>query len=235
MIIMKLLFNVADRGDRYEFISANTNELAFAGTTNDIIEVPSWEVYETIMDLLNGGAVRVFVPKDMPVTTDNIYTEELSILESKKRLAVNTARDILYNKVINKLSIKQVFRFFMLYNMLADNGIYITNDNKEEVYNVITQDPDKSTLIDIYNEYISLMVQLSAYVNCIDEYDKTVEAINSIAIVTPEELQTRVNIQSLENVENVSVLMTDNEFLRENEAFDAVNEKLDNFIQYLEA
>lgn len=50
MIIMRLLFNVADRGDRYEFISANTNELAFAGSTNDIIEVPSWEVYEAIVE-----------------------------------------------------------------------------------------------------------------------------------------------------------------------------------------
>jgi len=235
MIIMRLLFNVADRGDRYEFISANTNELAFAGSINDIIEVPSWEVYESIMDLLNGGTVRVFVPKDVPVTTDNIYTEELSILESKKRLAVNTARDMLYNKVINKLSIKQVFRFFMLYNMLADNGIYITNDNKEEVYNAITQDPDKSSLLDIYREYISLMTQLDVYVSCVDEYDKTVEVINSIAIVTPEELQVRANIQSLENVEDVSVLMSSNEFLRENEALDAINEKLDDFIQYLEA
>lgn len=232
--MMKLLFNVADRGDKYEFISANTNELTFAGTTNDIIEVPSWEIYEAIIDMLNEGTKRVFIPKDTPITIDNIYTEKLSILESKKNSAINTARDILYNKIINKLAIKHVYKFLILYNTLADNGIYITDNNKESVYDNIVQDPTKAQLVDIYNEYVSLVDQLNNYVNYVDEYDKLVETINNIVIVTMDELQIRANMQSLESIEDLSVLMTDNEFLNESEAIDAISTKLDEFIQYLE-
>jgi len=231
---MKLLFNVADRGDKYEFISANTNELAFAGTTNDIIEVPSWEIYEAIIDMLNEGTKRVFIPKDTPITIDNIYTEKLSILESKKNSAINTARDILYNKIINKLAIKHVYKFLILYNTLVDSGIYITNDNKEDIYNNIIQDPDKSSLVNVYNEYILLMNKLDKYFDYIDKYDKTVDVINSIRVITSEELQIRANIQSLEHVEDLSTLKTDNEYLHENEAIAAIDNIINDFIQTLE-
>ena len=234
--MMKLLFNVADRGDKYEFISANTNELAFAGTTNDIIEVPSWEIYEAIIDMLNEGNKRVFAPKEAPFSLYNIYrlTEELNTLEYKKQSAINIARDTLYNKIINKLAIRHAFRFLMLYNTLVDSGIYITNDNKEDIYNNIIQDPDKSSLVNVYNEYILLMNKLDKYIDYIDKYNKTVDIINSIRVITSEELQIRANIQSLEHVEDLSTLKTDNEYLHENEAIAAIDNIINDFIQTLE-
>jgi len=241
---MRLLFNVADRGDKYEVISINTNEIAYAGMRDDILEVPSWEVYETVARNLNEGK-KVYIPKilDQFLDVSDLIIEELDPLETAKQTAIIKARDIMYTTRINKLGIAKFYKFFVLSHYFADKGIFITDENREEKYleiiNAAAQLSDANaseTMIANLEEYINLLDELSeinAYLKALDEFN---EKVNEITVVSMEELEARANLQiDPSNPESVIDPLTakmDNEYVTVDDAIDAVN---DLFIEFANA
>jgi len=229
---MRLVFNVADRGDKYEIISINTNEVAYAGMRDDILEVPSWEIYETAVRNLNEGK-KVYIPKliDQFLDVSDLIIEELDGLDTAKQLAIVKARDLIYTTRINKLAIAKFYRFFILSHYFADKGIFITDDNREskylEVINLAAQqtDPDMSEKIIAYLEdYINLLDDLAEINNILLDLETFIESINEITLISMDELEVRANLQSTPEspVDPLSTKM-ENEFVTEEEAIDAVN------------
>lgn len=133
---MKLMLNVLDRGDNYEVISINNNELAFIGIKDGVIEVFSWVVFETVARALNEGK-RVFIPK---LLTKQIDVSDLIIeapgdeLEKEKQKAIIRARDVVFTSRINKASLIDFYEFTILNNWFIEKGFVITDDNREEKY-----------------------------------------------------------------------------------------------------
>jgi hypothetical protein len=229
---MRLLFNVADRGDKYEVISINTNEIAYAGMRDDILEVPSWEVYETVARNLNEGK-KVYIPKllDQFLDVSDLVIEELDPLDTAKQTAIIKARDIIYTTRINKLAIAKFYRFFILSHYFADKGIFITDENREskylEVINSAAQltDPEASEeMIANLEEYINLLDNLAEIKNILKDLDKFIESVNEITLISMEELEARASLQGTSEspVDPLSTKM-ENEFVTEEEAIDAVN------------
>ena len=229
---MRLLFNVADRGDKYEVISINTNEIAYAGMRDDILEVPSWEVYETVARNLNEGK-KVYIPKllDQFLDVSDLVIEELDPLDTAKQTAIIKARDIIYTTRINKLAIAKFYRFFILSHYFADKGIFITDENREskylEVINSAAQltDPEASEeMIANLEEYINLLDNLAEIKNILKDLDKFIESVNEISLISMEELEARASLQGTSEspVDPLSTKM-ENEFVTEEEAIDAVN------------
>jgi len=226
---MRLLFNVADRGDKYEVISINTNEIAYAGMRDDIFEVPSWEVYETVARNLNEGK-KVYIPKllDQFLDVSDLVIEELDPLETAKQTAIIKARDLIYTTRINKLAIAKFYRFFILSHYFADKGIFITEENRENKYLEIInsaaqlEDPDASeAIIANLEEYINLLDSLSEMKNILKDLDAFIESVNEVTVISMEELEARANLQGSQ-VDPLTTKM-ENEFVTEDEAINAIN------------
>ena len=226
---MRLLFNVADRGDKYEVISINTNEIAYAGMRDDILEVPSWEVYETVARNLNEGK-KVYIPKilDQFLDVSDLIIEELDPLETAKQTAIIKARDLIYTTRINKLAIAKFYRFFILSHYFADKGIFITEENRENKYLEIInsaaqlEDPDASeAIIANLEEYINLLDSLSEMKNILKDLDAFIESVNEVTVISMEELEARANLQGSQ-VDPLTTKM-ENEFVTEDEAINAIN------------
>ena len=226
---MRLLFNVADRGDKYEVISINTNEIAYAGMRDDIFEVPSWEVYETVARNLNEGK-KVYIPKllDQFLDVSDLVIEELDPLETAKQTAIIKARDLIYTTRINKLAIAKFYRFFILSHYFADKGIFITEENRENKYLEIInsaaqlEDPDASeAMIANLEEYINLLDSLSEIKNILKDLDAFIESVNEVTVISMEELEARANLQGSQ-VDPLTTKM-ENEFVTEDEAINAIN------------
>jgi len=226
---MRLLFNVADRGDKYEVISINTNEIAYAGMRDDIFEVPSWEVYETVARNLNEGK-KVYIPKllDQFLDVSDLVIEELDPLETAKQTAIIKARDLIYTTRINKLAIAKFYRFFILSHYFADKGIFITEENRENKYLEIInsaaqlEDPDASeAMIANLEEYINLLDSLSEMKNILKDLDAFIESVNEVTVISMEELEARANLQGSQ-VDPLTTKM-ENEFVTEDEAINAIN------------
>lgn len=133
---MKLMFNVLDRGDNYEVISINNNEIAFTGIKDGSVEVFSWNVFETVARALNEGK-RVFIPKVLETQLDvtDLVIEEISDeLEKEKQKAIIRARDVVFTSRINKASLIDFYEFTILNNWFIEKGFVITDDNREEKY-----------------------------------------------------------------------------------------------------
>lgn len=135
---MKMIFNVIDRGDTYEVISINNNELPFSGIKDGTLEVFSWEVFETVARKLNEGK-KVYIPKlfNKQVTIDDIVVEDdtTSSLESLKNIYIIKIRDIAHNRLsLNKLDLFTFLEYIDLSNYFASLGFYITPENREEKY-----------------------------------------------------------------------------------------------------
>jgi len=197
---MRLLFNVADRGDKYEVISINTNEIAYAGMRDDIFEVPSWEVYETVARNLNEGK-KVYIPKllDQFLDVSDLVIEELDPLETAKQTAIIKARDLIYTTRINKLAIAKFYRFFILSHY-----------------------PDASeAIIANLEEYINLLDSLSEMKNILKDLDAFIESVNEVTVISMEELEARANLQGSQ-VDPLTTKM-ENEFVTEDEAINAIN------------
>lgn len=226
---MRLLFNVADRGDKYEVISINTNEIAYAGMRDDILEVPSWEVYETVARNLNEGK-KVYIPKllDQFLDVSDLVIEELDPLDTAKQTAIIKARDLIYTARINKLAIAKFYRFFILSHYFADKGIFITEENRENKYLEIInsaaqlEDPDASeAMIANLEEYINLLDSLSEIKNILKDLDAFIESVNEVTVISMEELEARANLQGSQ-VDPLTTKM-ENEFVTEDEAINAIN------------
>ena len=232
---MRLLFNVADRGDKYEVISINTNEIAYTGMRDDILEVPSWEVYEAVARNLNEGK-KVYIPKllDQFLDVSDLVIEELDPLDTAKQTAIIKARDIMYTTRINKLGIAKFYKFFVLSHYFADKGIFITEENRENKYLEIInsaaqlEDPDASeAMIANLEEYINLLDSLSEIKNILKDLDAFIESVNEVTVISMEELEARANLQiDPSNPESVIDPLTtkmDNEYVTVDDAIDAIN------------
>lgn len=208
---MKLMFNVLDRGDTYEVISINNNEIAFTGVKDGTIEVFSWTIFETVARALNEGK-KVFIPKLLENTldvSDLVIDSASDELEREKQIKIIKARDIIYNSRINKMSLIDFYEFTILNNWFISKGFVITDDNREEKYLEIIDyastltipDNPETTEVDETNT-----VEADKIIENLEKYLLLYDKLQEPASIYELFKQFESDISETENIEDVETL-----------------------------
>lgn len=102
-----------------------------------------------------------------------------TFLEQTKK-AVNTA---LFNSCngMNPVDMNILFiKYIMLHDKFAEEGIYITNKNKEDKYIEIIE-KDSPELLEVLEDYLQIQEQLGKIISARDSWKETIQKLDEIA------------------------------------------------------
>ena len=104
---------------------------------------------------------------------------ETTFLEQTKK-AVNTA---LFNSCngMNPVDMNILFiKYIMMHDKFAEDGIYITDKNKEEKYIEIIE-KDNPDLLSLLEDYLQIQEQLEKIIKIRDQWKETIQKLDDIA------------------------------------------------------
>ena len=105
--------------------------------------------------------------------------ENNTFLEQTKK-AVNTA---LFNSCngMNPVDMNILFiKYIMIHDKFAEDGIYITDKNKEEKYIEIIE-KDNPDLLSLLEDYLQIQEQLENIIKIRDQWKETIQKLDNIA------------------------------------------------------
>lgn len=188
---MKLLVNLADRGNNWECISINRNEMQMQNNEGIIYEIFSWDVYETIALTLNNGG-QVYIPKNLEgqLEVSDLIINVFDELETAKNTAIIKMKDIMYNTRLNKLTLVEYFSFTILNNWFINKGYIITNDNREEKYLELIssiaemEEAESNVTIENLEKYLNALDKLSELTYFIADLENNIKEVNDAVDIT---------------------------------------------------
>lgn len=193
------LLKASKEGDKFRIIGTMYSDELNTDENNTVLRASMFTI-EKVKQLLAEGK-EVFLPEISKFVEYQIDELIISDNQTELDIAKNKYLIVLNNKLRNILvSIKflDMFRFMNSYMVLLNSGIYITDQNRNDVY------------MDIFNKYATVeepepisddttFEEAKEYIKKKDEYTKAKEILTNLETYMNE----YENILSISNINNV--------------------------------
>lgn len=185
---MKMLLNVYKKGDVYtvnsSFISQNLP--INIDTDSTIVEIKNTQVFSIITEaLLQNNLVKLpvglqsYTPGDVMINIvdDLVASKYAGVIKIQNFIASRAGNAYYYD----------LFEFNLVSNTLYANGIFITNENREEKYIEIIE-TGKIELIEALETYLNLKDKISAYYSLYAQGQVAIKLVDNANTVANVEL-----------------------------------------------
>lgn len=158
----RLVAGIVEYGDMYRVQFVTGHDEKYIRTDNLYVNISN-VAFDHIQKALENGTF-VFIPKGLVGKNeisfaDLIYDEPDELLRRKSVEIVKERRK--FDNELGLLSALTVANFVMINNEFANEGIFITNDNRDEVYLDIVSGGDDAKI-----------KKLSRYLDCMDDINR---------------------------------------------------------------
>jgi hypothetical protein len=184
----KYLFAIHDQGEYKKINSATIRDNSFDVDPNLFYETDQVDFFNTVRELIKDNEVKYPSAWAGKLTLSNLIQTKYDPLQLKKMDAISRGT-LLISQRINVFSLMGFAKFIILNNYLADKGLFITDENREEKYLEIINTND-SSLISKLEEYLEIKDDISQDLYWYEHYNSFKNSIQSAS--TEEDVNTLI-------------------------------------------
>lgn len=173
----KYLLIIHDDGEYKKITGTTIRDDSFDVDPNLFYETDQVDFFNTVRELIKDNEVKYPSAWAGKVALSNLIQTKYNSLQLKKMQAIGKGNLLIVQR-INVLSLLGFAKFIIINNYLANAGIFITDENREEKYLEIINTND-AALINRLEEYLEVKDVISQDLYWYDHYMKFKSDIES--------------------------------------------------------